>query len=180
MSLLVQARSRLNWVSQSRKVTALVVSQNRDSKLTGANSRNISFESPSPPSAGPRGHFKHASRRRHRRYVRTESGALGFQRCPNASRRGRAVLAAIAPWKPREKPLRAVYRFQKRGSAGETRVGLDRFRATARGVASRASHPAATRLEPTAVLARHTTRARVPRRVSTLTIDPSHKHHTMR
>lgn len=93
MSLLVQARSRLSWVSQSRKVTALVVSQKRDSKLTGANSRNISFESPSPPSAGPRGHFKHASRRRHRRYVRTESGALGFQRCPNASRRGRAVLS---------------------------------------------------------------------------------------
>jgi len=48
------------------------------------------------------------------------------------SSRPRRALAAIAPWKPREKPLRAVYRFQKRGSAGETRAGLDRFRATAR------------------------------------------------
>jgi hypothetical protein len=97
MCLLVQARSRLSWVSQSRKVTALVVSQNRDSKLTGANSRNISnhvcSKARPPPSAPTRGHFKHASRRRHRRYVRTELGALGFQRCPNASRRGRAVLS---------------------------------------------------------------------------------------
>ena len=128
MSLLVQARSRLSWVSQSRKVTALVVSQNRDSKLTGANSRNISFESPSPPSAGPRGHFKHASRRRHRRYVRPGNGALARSQVPEPlPSRPRRAVAAIARGETARETARFWFPVSDAGIRARTRAGLARF-----------------------------------------------------